>query len=58
MYITGLLPVESYELVNYKPGDEIKVKIKNFEIQEGKEPIVYNKKGKILKCNVRPIFTT
>ena len=55
-YITGLMPVDSIELLDYKPGDQVFVKIQTFEIQDGKEPFVQNKKGKIIKANVRPVF--
>lgn len=56
-YITGLMPTNSLDLANYKPGDKINVRISEFEVQEGKEPFVLNKKGtSILKCNVRPVF--
>ena len=55
-YITGLAPIQADELLDYTPGTEVKVKIKEFEIQEGKDPFIYNKRGKIIKCNVRPIF--
>ena len=56
MYITGLMPIDSTELLDYKPGDEIKVTIAEFEVQEGKEPFIINKKNQIVKCNVRPVF--
>ena len=26
------------------------------EVQEGKDPFIYNKKGILLKSNVRPVF--
>lgn len=56
-YITGLMPCDSTELLNYKPGDTVNVKIAEYEIQDGKEPFVMNKKGtSVYKCNVRPIF--
>ena len=55
--ITGLMPVSISELTKYKPGQEIEVYVSEFEIQEGKEPFVTNKKGnRVLKCNVRPVF--
>lgn len=54
-YITGLLPLDSSELLNYKPGDFIKVRFAEFEIQEGKEPFEM-RKNKVIKSNVRPIF--
>jgi len=57
-YITGLMPIDSIDLVNYKPGDKIYVTIKEFEIQEGKEPFVYNKRGDLIKCNTRVVFET
>ena len=51
------MPTNSLDLANYKPGDKINVRISEFEVQEGKEPFVLNKKGtSILKCNVRPVF--
>lgn len=55
--ITGLMPIDASDLLNYRPGDYITVSISEFEVQEGKEPFVTNKKGnKIIKCNVRPVF--
>lgn len=58
-YITGLMPVDSTRLLNYKPGDYVDVCIKEFECMEGVEPFFIEKKGKnyiIKKCNVRPVF--
>ncbi len=55
-YITGLMPVESMDLVDYHPGDPVKVTIKTFEVQEGKNPFIYNKKGGLVKSNVRVVF--
>lgn len=54
--ITGLLPVNSYDLLEYKPGDRVNVKIDTFEVQEGKEPFILNKHNIIVKCNTRPVF--
>lgn len=57
LYITGLMNVEASELLQYKPGDKIKVAIKNFEVQEGKDPFVVDKKRSVVKkCNVRVVF--
>ena len=56
MYITGLLPIDSSELLDYHPGDEVEVKVAEFEVQEGKEPFIVNKKNQLVKCNVRPVF--
>ena len=55
-YITGLMPVDSFDILNYKAGDHIRVKIKEFEVQEGKDPFILNKKGTVVKCNTRPVF--
>jgi len=55
-YITGLMPIDASDLLDYRAGNQIKVKIKEFEIQEGKEPFVTNKRGNIVKCNTRPVF--
>ena len=55
-FITGLMPVESIEILDYKPGDHVKVRIKEFEIQEGKDAFIINKKGNIVKCNTRAVF--
>lgn len=55
-FITGLLPMESYNLLDYKPGDKVKVCIDKFEVQDGKEPFVFNKKGNVIKSNTRPVF--
>lgn len=54
--ITGLAPVESYDLLDYKPGMEVKVQIDKFESKPDTAPFVYNKKGILTKCFVRPIF--
>jgi hypothetical protein len=55
--ITGLMPIDASELLDYKPGDDIKVTVKEFEVQDGKEPFITKKKGtKVIKCNVRPVF--
>ena len=58
MYITGLMPVTSAEdLVDYKVGDSIDVCIKEFEVQEGKEPFIYDKNNdRLLKVCCRPVF--
>lgn len=55
-YITGLMPIDAADLLDFKPGDSVKVKISEFEIQEGKEPFAYNKKGQLLKSFTRPVF--
>ena len=55
-YITGLMPIDASDLLDYRPGTKVNVKIKEFEIQEGKEPFTNNKKGQIVKCNTRPVF--
>lgn len=57
LYITGLMPLTSSDLLNFPPGTHVKVYVKEFEIQEGKEPFIYNKyTNKIIKCNTRPVF--
>jgi ribosomal protein S1 len=54
-YITGLLPLDSCDLLDYQPGDEITVKIKEFEVQPDKEPFIL-KNNKVVKCHTRPVF--
>lgn len=56
LYITGLMPVDQMNLINYKPGDSINVYASQFEVKDGVEPFVTNKKGDILKCNTRVVF--
>ena len=56
LYITGLMPIDSSELLDFKPGDQIKVKVKEFEVQEGKEPFVLNKSNKVTFANTRCVF--
>ena len=53
--ITGLMPVKSSELLNFKPGDEINVTIKEFEVQEGRDPFII-RNGHVKRCNTRPVF--
>ena len=55
-YFTGLMPVDSAMLLNYKPGDIVNVYIKEFECMEGQEPFYIDKKNIIRKCNIRPVF--
>lgn len=56
MYITGLMPVDKMDLMNFKPGDAVTVYPMDFEIKEGQEPFVTNKKGDIIRCNTRVVF--
>lgn len=56
MYITGLMPIDKMDLMNFKPGDEITVYPAEFEIKDGCEPFVTNKKGDIIRCNTRIVF--
>lgn len=56
MYITGLMPVDKMDLMNFKPGDEVTVYPMEFEVREGQEPFVTNKKGDIIRCNTRIVF--
>ena len=56
-YITGLAAIEAIDLIDYKPGDSVTVRISEFETKEGCEPFVFTKNGKHIKeCNVRPVF--
>ena len=55
-YITGLLPIDAIDLLDYKAGDNVHVKLDKFEVQEGQEPFIYNKAGKIVKSNTRVVF--
>lgn len=55
-FITGFASVDAYDLLDYKPGDTVYVKIKSFEIHDGHEPFEYNKHGRIKKCNTRIEF--
>lgn len=55
-YITGLMPVDEANLLNYKPGDTVQVYIQEFECIEGKEPFFIDRKNIIKACNIRPVF--
>ena len=64
--ITGMVKVPAEELVNYKPGDDVAVRLTSFD-----EETFYNKEvqqmqhvdpyiiedGVLVKCNLKPIFT-
>lgn len=54
--ITGLMPVNSASLLNYKPGDKVYVYVDKFEVMPGKDPFYIDKKSIIRACNVRPVF--
>lgn len=61
MYITGLMPVESFDLLDYHPGDTVSVKIREFETKKDREPFIFakrggKKRGHIVKTNVRIVF--
>lgn len=56
MNITGLMPIDPNKLLDYHPGDPIQVKIKEFEVQEGKDAFKTTRKGKVVTCNTRPVF--
>lgn len=56
MNITGLMPIDPSKLLDYHPGDPIQVKIKEFEVQEGKDAFKTTRKGKVVVCNTRPVF--
>ena len=55
-YITGLMPIDATELLDYKPGDQITVSIAEFEVQEGKQPFVTDKGDNVIYSNTRCIF--
>ena len=55
-YITGLMPVDEANLLNYKPGDTVQVYIQEFECIEGREPFFIDRKNIIKACNLRPVF--
>ncbi len=55
-FITGLAQIDSIDLINYKPGDEVKVRIVSFETKEGAKPFIFGKNNTIRECNVRPVF--
>jgi len=55
-YITGLAEIDSIDLINYKPGDTVRVKVTKFECKEGLKPFVLTRSNKIKECNVRPVF--
>ena len=55
-YFTGLMPVDSSQLLNYRPGDTVDVYVQEFETMEGQDPFYIDSKSIIRKCNVRPVF--
>lgn len=54
--ITGLMPMDPKKLLDFHPGDLIDVKIKEFEVQEGKDAFTTTRKGKVINCHTRPVF--
>lgn len=54
-YITGLLPLAGEDLLDYKPGDPINIRIAEFEVQPEKEPFII-KNEEVVKCFTRPVF--
>lgn len=54
-YIIGMLPVDQDCLVDYMPGDKLKVRLTGFDTQPGKEPYVI-RNNRIVQCFTRPVF--
>lgn len=55
--ITGLAEIDASDLLDYKPGTQVNVRIKKFDVKEGYDPFIVNKKtSKIVRANVRPVF--
>ena len=54
--ITGLMPTDPNKLLDFHPGDPINVKIKEFEVQDGKDAFKTTRKGRVVVCNTRPVF--
>lgn len=56
--ITGLLPINGNEvdLLDYKPGDRLTVKITDWEVQQGKDPFIFNNRKNLVRVNARPIL--
>lgn len=64
--MTGLVPVEPSQLVNYKTGSEVKVKIVGFDEEKKYNPITQQKEhvdpyviedGCLVRCNLKPVLT-
>ncbi len=47
--VVGMVPATSDELLDYVPGQSVKVAIEKFEVAEDKEPFVI-KNNNIIKC--------
>lgn len=65
LYITGMVSVSPAELVNYKPGDKVNVKISGFEEETYYNPVIQQSQhiepykitnGCIEKCTLKPIL--
>jgi len=54
-YITGLMPLDPTELLDYKPGDKISVYVSEYETIEDKDTFII-KHNRIVKSNVRCVF--
>lgn len=55
--ITGLVNIDPSELLNFKPGDPVRVKVADFDVPENKEPFEVDKKKSIIKrSNVKVVF--
>jgi hypothetical protein len=50
-----LLPLAGEDLLDYKPGDPINIRIAEFEVQPEKEPFII-KNEEVVKCFTRPVF--
>ena len=55
-FITGLVELDTYDLIDYKPNDQVTVRISDFECKNNFEPFTYYKDKTIKDCNIRPIF--
>lgn len=54
-YVSGMINVSPDELLDYKPNDEVVVRLKCFDTVEDKEPFIVQN-DKIIKCFTKPVF--
>lgn len=55
LFVTGIVPVDADELINYVPNQRVDVELVGFDTADGQEPFII-KNDRIIKCQTKPVF--
>lgn len=55
LFVSGIVPVDAEDLINYVPNQRVDVELTGFDTAEGQEPFII-KNDRIIKCQTKPVF--